>query len=196
MRQKKGLTLVELLITIGLLTVIMGAISSIFAVALKNYQVSITQNNLQKDVNIVLDDISRNIKEAVELPLSYTNKNDETFNRGSDTLILAIPAIGEEQRFLYDINGNVKKDYIIYQIIDDKLHKKAYMDPDSERIDQDGSDKIVLENIENGDGNIFKFENNRLVRTGLTVSKIASKTNVKVSGVNASTKRNEESLND
>jgi prepilin-type N-terminal cleavage/methylation domain-containing protein len=196
MKNKKGLTLIELLIAIGLLTVIMSAISSIFVVALKNYQVSITQNSLQKDLNIVLDDISRNVKEAVELPLMYTTTDDETFNRSGNTLILAIPAVGNEQRFLYDVNGLIIKDYIIYQINGTELSKKAFINADSNRINQDKSDKIVLENIENNGGDFFQYENNRLVKTALAASKIASKTNVKASGMNASIKRNEESLDD
>lgn len=190
MKNKKGLTLIELLIAIGLLTIIMSAISAIFAVAIKNYQVSIAQNNLQKNLNIVLDDISRNVKEAVEIPLSY-----ESYNRTDSTLILAIPAIGTEQRFLYDESGAIKKDYIIYQIIDNKLHKKTFTNADSERINQDGSDKTVLENIETSGNPIFTFnDNNRHVKTKLSLSKVVSKTNVKASGTNIAVKRNEESL--
>jgi prepilin-type N-terminal cleavage/methylation domain-containing protein len=193
MKNKKGLTLIELLIAISLLAVIMSAISAIFAVSLKNYQVSIAQNNLQKDLNIVLDDISRNVKEAVELPLSYTTASNETFNRSENTLILAIPAIGDQQRFLYDENGAMKKDYIVYQIIDNRLHKKTFTDADSERINQDQSDKIVLENINTDVDAVFTFnDNNRHVETRLSLSRIASKTNVKASGMNVAVKRNEE----
>lgn len=192
MRNKKGLTLIELLIAIGLLTIIMSAMSAIFTVALKNYQVSIAQNSIQKDLNIVLDDISRNVKEAVELPLSY-----ESFNRSGDILILAIPAIGLEQRFLYDESGVIKKDYIIYQIIDSKLHKKTFTNADSERINQDGSDKVVLENINTDGDPVFTFnDNNRHVETRLSISRIIAKTNVKASGMNVAVKRNEESISD
>ncbi|MBW6431624.1 prepilin-type N-terminal cleavage/methylation domain-containing protein [Patescibacteria group bacterium] len=197
MRNRKGLTLIELLIAIGLLTIIMSAMSAIFAVALKNYQVSIAQNNLQKDLNIVLDDISRNVKEAVELPLSYTTASNETFNRSGDTLILAIPAIGDEQRFLYDENDAMKKDYIVYQIIGTELHKKAFTDIDSGRINQDESDKIVLENINIGGNPVFTFnDSDRHVETRLSLSRIVSKTNVKASGMNVAVKRNEESVSE
>lgn len=194
MRAKKGLTLVELLIAMALLVVIMSAVSSIFATALRNYQVQVVQNTLQRDLNVVLDDISRSVKDAVEIPTSYEAPNGEVFIRtpNSSTLVLALPAIDENQQFIYNQAGRVEKDYLIFQLIESELHKKIFAYEMSSRFPQNNSDKIVLEDISQLSFNYFN--NSRLVETKISLEKGVLKTSIKINGENKSVKRNEESI--
>jgi prepilin-type N-terminal cleavage/methylation domain-containing protein len=184
--KKRGFTLAELLIAIVLLSIIMAAVSAIFSVALKNYQVSFTQSGLQKDVNLVMDNISRDIKQSVEIPNEYNG-----IVRSSSTLILSLPAIDENENFLYNADL-LEKDYVVYRKVDDKLHKMVFASPLSVRYSQNNSDKILMENVFELNFLYTPADNTTKVESALTISTEVSKTTLNVTAKSTANRRNDE----
>jgi prepilin-type N-terminal cleavage/methylation domain-containing protein len=140
---KKGLTLVELLVSMVIFSIILAATSNIFIVALKNYQVSMAKSSLQNEVNFLLDDIANNAKLATEIPASY-----DIYNRPESQLILAVPAIDASRNFLYS-GSNLLKDYYVYYLDNGSLHKKIFSNNEASiRFSENGIDSVVLTGVE------------------------------------------------
>lgn len=173
---KKAFTLVELLISISLLASIMVASTAIFVSATKNYQISITKSDFQKEINFTIDDIAKNVKSALSVPQTY-----DTFTTSQETLILSLPVLDTDGSFIYTGSVN-EKDYFVYYLSGSDLHLKIYGNPAGIRSSQDGTDKILLSNITQSD--IFSYSPSvsdaSTVTTNLTLSKIVQKTNIKV----------------
>lgn len=128
---KKGFTLIELAVSTALLGIIMSAVTALFVVGIKNYQVESQRSFLQKEVNFVADDIAIQAKQAYAVPETY-----DIYARSADTLILALPAINESENFIYSGN-NLATDYIIYYLADGSLYKKMVADTSSTRADRE-----------------------------------------------------------
>jgi len=184
--KKPGFTLAELLIAIVLLSVIMAAISAIFSVAIRNYQVSFAQSGIQKDLNLVVDGISREVKQSIEIPESHL-----TFERSATLLILALPAINEEDEFIY--NGEeIEKDYLIYQLDQNRLKKITLANPESRRHLTDQSEKIILTDVSDLSFVYTPTFETTKVETSITVSRFISKTNLVIDAKNTANRRNYE----
>ncbi len=187
--KKKGLTIIELIVAIFLLGVIMAAVSTVFSVALKSYHVSFAQSTLQREANLVVDSILRETKQAVSIPETL----GET-ERSETVLILALPAMDEDNNFIYS-GGLFEKDYLIYYLEESELRKKVSASPQSTRYSQDGSDRALLDNVSSL---AFSFtpaglgEETVRVDASITASRIVSRTNVKVEVEGSATKRNYE----
>jgi hypothetical protein len=108
----------ELIISIALLGTIMAAVMTLFMIGIRNYQRENQRNIMQKEINFTTDDIGTQIKQAAESPGSY-----DSYIRGPQNLILALPAVNEKEDFLY--SGEVLLyDYYIYYLQDGYLYKK------------------------------------------------------------------------
>ncbi|MDD3678704.1 MAG: prepilin-type N-terminal cleavage/methylation domain-containing protein [Patescibacteria group bacterium] len=184
--KKNGFTLAELLIAMVLLSIIMAAVSAIFSVALKNYQVSFAQSGLQKDVNLVVDSISRDIKQSVAIPKEYGE-----ITRSSTTLILALPSIDENQNFIYNADL-LEKDFIIYQKINEDLHKIVFANPASTRYQQNNQNKIIMENVSDLSFIYTPVDHTTNVNFSLSVSILVSKTNLEITAESTANRRNDE----
>lgn len=139
---KKAFTLVETAISIALLALIMTAIATIFITVVKNYQISSQKNNIQREINFVTDDISKNIKLSKGV---LTELNEH--RSGETKLILSLPAIDENENFLYDANGALLTDQFIYYIQGDQLHRIIYSQSGA-RQSRGGQDLILLEDLD------------------------------------------------
>lgn len=186
---KKGLTLVELVVSIAVLGIIMAAVASLFSVAINNYQFSFTQSTLQRETNFVIDNITRDIKQSVEIPKIYGG-----INRGSEKLILALPAVDVDENFLYD-GSSLKKDYVIYYLDGTSLRKSITADPSSKRVNLNGTDRIILENVSSLSfsyiPNILDIETTQ-VDVNMTVTKNTNKATVTIGSDVSAVKRNYE----
>ncbi len=139
--KKRGLTLVELLISIFILGVIGSAIVALFSVGIKNYRASSAKAFMQREVNLAADNITRDIKQSIEILESYNGEG-----RSPTKMFLALPSVDEDNNSIY--NGNdIERDFIIYYLEGTNLHKSAIANASSSRYIEGGSDKIILKNV-------------------------------------------------
>jgi len=180
----KGFTLVELAIAIVILTVIMTAVSSVYAVALKNYQTQSQRSFFQKELNFASDQINRDIKQAVEVPATY-----DTFTLGPTAIILGLPASDSTGNFIYNANI-LQKDYVVYYLLGTDLHKKIYATGLSSRAGQNGSDIVILSDVTAMSANYMPGGIPRQVATSLTLAKTVTGRNVSVTATQTVDLRN------
>lgn len=189
--KKRGLTLVELLISIAVLGVILGAVATLFSAAIKNYQVSSAQTVLQRETNTAIDSITRDIKQSIKIAESYNGTE-----RDEHTLILSLPSIDEDENFIYD-GSTVEKDYIIYYLDGTNLHKVISANSNSERYQEDATDRIILKNISSL---TFSYTPNSpgaettQVNIETNIAKTISKTSISIDIDSTAIKRNYEWL--
>jgi prepilin-type N-terminal cleavage/methylation domain-containing protein len=138
---KKGFTLIEMVISIGLISVLILVAASLFTASQRQYAYTAARTKMQNDLNFSMDSITNNIKLASVVPTSYS-----TYTRGADTLILGIPAKDSNQGFLYN-GANLKLDYIVYFLQSGSL-KRAYFG-DSSGVDAGRSQtpQILVNNV-------------------------------------------------
>jgi prepilin-type N-terminal cleavage/methylation domain-containing protein len=184
-KNKKGLSLIELSVAIALLGIIMAAMVSIFAVAVKNYRIYSQQSALQKEVNFTVDEIGKEIKQSMDMPASY-----DTYTRSDTTLILDLPAVDEDDNFLYD-GGGVISDYYIYSYDSGALTKTVYADSSSKRYPSSGSSYEILSSISSFSFTYSEPDYNEAT-VNLTASKTVYGTNISISSVVTSKPRNKE----
>ena len=140
--RNKGFSLVELIIAIALLGTIMAAVMTLFVVGIKNYRRESQRNFMQKEINFTADDLGTQIKQAAEVPVTYDGTN-----RSAETLILALPAINEDEAFIYN-GDSLLYDHVIYYLSEKDLYKKVV--PDSQSIREEKEEPIL--------GDVSKFE--------------------------------------
>jgi prepilin-type N-terminal cleavage/methylation domain-containing protein len=135
---KKAFTIVEVIIAMGLLGIIMVAVSALFNVGVKNYRTESQKALMQKEINFVADDIGVQIKQAAKVPESF-----DVYNRTASSLILALPAVDIDENFIYS-GGNLAYDHYIYSLSGGNLTKKIVTDANSNRQDRETT---VLNNV-------------------------------------------------
>lgn len=119
----KGLTLIELLISITLLSIIVAVFTSTYVTGISVYTREVRTTNLQNESRIILDRIVSDIKQ------SYSVEN------GSDNNILALaaPSIDSNGNIIYENTGLFKTDLITYWQSGSTLYKKVEPNPASVR---------------------------------------------------------------
>lgn len=140
---KKGFTLIEMIIAIALLGIIMAAVSVIFTVSIKNYRNNIQKSSFQKDINFVIDNISKDIKLATSVPTEY---DPPTYTLSENTLILALPTIDESGNFVY-VGNSPEKDYYIYYLSGNELKRKTFSSPLGIRAIMNEEEISLLSNV-------------------------------------------------
>jgi len=179
---KKAFSLVELIIAMGILGVIMMAVMTLFIIGVKNYSRESQRNFMQKEINFTADDIGVQIKQAAEVPGSY-----DTYTRGSNTLILAVPAIDEDEEFLY-IGDALLYDYFIYYLSGGTLLKKIITNENSIREDKENP---VLKNVNQFECSYTPETETELVSCNLSTSQTISGTTLNFSANKTSRLRNQ-----
>ena len=134
MKSQKGLTLIELLISITLLGLLLGVFTSVYTNGVKVYQREFKQANLQNENRIVLDRIISDIKQAYSVDQTST----------ATSLILLLPAIDEDGDILYEGDDQFKTDQFIYLKSGQSLVKIIAPDIDSTR---EAVDKTILDKV-------------------------------------------------
>lgn len=104
---------------------------ALFAIGIKNYQRESQRNFMQKEINFMADNLGNQIKQAADSPDSYG-----LYTRSSDVLILALPAINEDEDFIYS-GGDIIYDYVVYYLQNGSLYKKIIADDQSYREDKE-----------------------------------------------------------
>lgn len=183
---RKGFTLIELAIAITLLALISAAVGSMYAVAFRNYQSQSQRQHFQKNINFTIDEINRDIKQAVSVPPTY-----DTFTNDPTHIILALPATDSSGNFIFNA-GVLQKDYVVYYLSNGSVIKKTYAQPGSQRYAQNGSSKTLLSDVSGFVASFTPGGVPRQVTLGLTLSKVVSKRNISVSATTTADLRNSE----
>lgn len=135
---KKGYTLIELVISMAILAVIMAAVATILVTSLKNYRTESQKSTFQKELNFVIDNMCKDIKEAAEAPENYN-----PYTLSPTVLILAIPATDSSNNFIY--TGDVlEKDVVVYYLSGQELKRKVIANALGTR---ESSDNTILANV-------------------------------------------------
>lgn len=112
MRQQKGFTLVELLVTLGLAGIIISTVMSFFIANIKNYQAINTSAELQYQSQYIINYMTNKLLEANDI-ISVNGNVDEsgkkdisdiTFKIGSDVLKFQVDA--SDKIIFVDKNSN------------------------------------------------------------------------------------------
>lgn len=120
---QRGLTLVELLISITLLSIIVTVFTSTYVTGISVYTREVRTTNLQNESRIILDRIISDIKLSSEV---VSGSNDTV-------LALAAPSIDANGNIIYEDTGLFKMDYITYWLDGSALYKKVEPHLDSAR---------------------------------------------------------------
>ncbi|PIZ01073.1 hypothetical protein COY62_00375 [bacterium (Candidatus Howlettbacteria) CG_4_10_14_0_8_um_filter_40_9] len=120
---QKGLTLIELLISITLLSIIIAVFTSTYVTGISVYTREVRTTNLQNESRIILDRIVSDIKQSNEV----VSGSNET------VLVLAAPSIDSNGSIIYENTGLFKMDFITYWLDGSALYKKVEPHLDSAR---------------------------------------------------------------
>lgn len=104
--KSKGLTLIELLIVTCIVSVIILALLGLYALGQKYFLSESARADVLRDSRHVLNWVSRDIKEGIEVLSSY-----DTHNASDDCLILKVPSV-DSSGLIIDVENDF--DYIIY----------------------------------------------------------------------------------
>lgn len=140
---KKGVTLIELLITMTVLAVIMTSFTSIYSSGLRTFRQEMTQTQLQSEAQTLADRMTLDIKKS-----RNTIKNYDTFTENERTMILEIPSVDAAGKFLY-IAGNQLTDKIVYYQSGSSLKRKVYSNERSIRMGEHLKEKTLTTNLLN-----------------------------------------------
>jgi len=144
-KQKKGMSLIELMIAMSLLVIISIVIGSIYITGFKTYRQELAQSSIQSNAQTILDSIINDAKNAQSVEETYN-----TYTSGVNSVILRVPAIDSDKNILYS-GSSMLFDRIIYYFEDNAIHKVTYADSSSVRFAQNGLNKTL-------DNNILKLE--------------------------------------
>lgn len=139
--QKRGVTLIELLVAMSLIGVIGLITSSIFSVSARSYRDNIQKSFFQKDLNIVIDGLANVGKGGTEILLTQ-----DGFTIGPETLIIATPAEDEDRNFIYS-GDTLEKDLHIYYLSGTELRRRIISHPLGRLSGRNGSDAPLLKNV-------------------------------------------------
>lgn len=140
LKNNKGLTLIELLISVVILGIILITFTSLYVMGLRIYQSEFRNSNLQAENRIVLDRIMKDTKQSSAIDTIYSTYTSNT----TDTLILMTPSIDVNGDFLYDGQGEFITDTIVYHKTNSDLQKITDPDQNSTRV---AGTKTLISNV-------------------------------------------------
>ncbi|PIS41569.1 MAG: hypothetical protein COT25_02365 [Candidatus Kerfeldbacteria bacterium CG08_land_8_20_14_0_20_42_7] len=139
-QNRKGLTLVELLVSIGIIAIVMVIMVTILASQNSSFQEESIRNKLATDQTQALNDIQYNLISGSEIQASYTD-NGITYTTDENTVVIAMPTIDA----IGDPVANQSDMYIIDKPTASSLmHILLITDPQSGRLAQD---KTAITNV-------------------------------------------------
>lgn len=186
----KGLTLVELGISMAILMTIMVVTGSIFSVSIKSYQTESQRSIFQRDLNLATDLIARDIKQSQAIQSYPPN-----YNLSATTLSLVLPAIDSDNNFIYDLNGNPKTDVIVYfkPAAENNLYKVVFPYAQSKRSQDSAANnpkKILSDYVTSVNFSTSPNSTPRQVDFGITLAKTVSGKLISVSSSDTAISRN------
>lgn len=148
LKNKKGITLVELLITITLIGIVLSIIYNMFFISTKNYENMSNKVELNRDIRSFLIKIQKEISQARKANESYIDENESKGKEG--------PIFIKDQKFcIYvDLDNDRKPELVQYYLENGKLMRKQAKTIDGKYPYLNFSDftepKVVLEKLDEG----------------------------------------------
>lgn len=139
MRQQKGFTLVELLVTLGLAGIIISLVMSFFIANFKSYKTINTESELQYQSQYIINYMTNKILEAnkvisvngdIDASGPITDISDISFKHGTDTLKFEVDInkkiifVDKDPSNRIELGSNAKLN--VTPIPNDKLFAEAY----------------------------------------------------------------------
>jgi prepilin-type N-terminal cleavage/methylation domain-containing protein len=137
MKKKRGVTLIELLVSMILLTIMMVAFTNVYIFGMKTYTEQFIQTKLHSDSQTIIDRITTDVNVAAAIEGSYGS-----YNTGETTLIIKVPALDVNQNFVY-ASGTMVYDRFIYYQEGNSLHKLTIASSSSTRYSQNNENKTL-----------------------------------------------------
>jgi len=135
--KKHGLTLIELLITIGLVGMILIVITGVYVSGFRTYQEELSSSMVQSNAQTILDALATDIKNGMLIEQSY-----DVYVTGTSSIIIRVPAINSDKQIQYS-GTDMLYDRIIYYYQSNEIHKLVFADPSSTRYSANGVDKVL-----------------------------------------------------
>lgn len=135
--KKRGLTLIELLITIGLIGLVLIVITSVYLVGFRTFREELASSTVQSNAQTILDAMVTDIKNGMYIEQTY-----DTYATGTDSIIIRVPAINDEKEIQYS-GSDMIYDRIIYYYQNEEIHKIVFADPTSIRYSKNGIDTTL-----------------------------------------------------
>lgn len=138
--KRKGLTLIELLITMGLIGSVLIVITSVYLVGFRTFREELASSTVQSDAQTILDAIVTDTKNGMLIEPTY-----DTYTTGTNTIIIRVPAVDSGQNILYS-GTDMRYDRVVYYYTGSEIHKVTYADNDSIRYKNNLADTILDKN--------------------------------------------------
>lgn len=147
----RGMTLVEVLASISIFTLVLGSLFSLYFYALHSYQTSSVRLDLQQNVRLAGDFLTRELRHAVELQL--TDKGELSYRLPDDAFCYRIRQKNEEIVLLINntetkIAYNIKILGLTWDDNKKTLHYKIGGDADGQSYSLRSA--VFMPNIEKG----------------------------------------------
>lgn len=104
--RKKGVSLIELLITVAMIGGVVTLLTMVMIDGFKNFDFVSLRANLLSQTSLTLEGISRDIRLANGLPSTFTYSG-QTFNASSTVLILTLPSIDATGQIIPGTNDTI-----------------------------------------------------------------------------------------
>jgi len=141
MIKKRGITLIELLITISLIGLILIVTTSVYLTGFRTYKEQLTSSIVQSNAQTILDALVLDAKNGLLIEATYGS-----FTTGPDCIIIQVPSIDASKNILYSGSDELF-DRVIYYYQNNQIHKITYADPSSVRHSKDGIDTTLDKNV-------------------------------------------------
>jgi prepilin-type N-terminal cleavage/methylation domain-containing protein len=170
---KRGMTLIELLISMTVTSILMLSFSAIWANSIKSSKEQLAQTQIQSETQIIIDKIESDIRKARTTESSYSG-----YTLGAETLIIQIPAIDSAQNILYSGQTQLL-DRVVYYKSGNTVKRKVIANASSIRAAENNTEKTLTTNLVALNFSYIKLNINSPinseVKTTLTLSKKAGK---------------------
>jgi prepilin-type N-terminal cleavage/methylation domain-containing protein len=141
MKKRRGLTLIELLITMGLIGLVLIVITSVYLVGFRTFREELASSTVQSNAQTLLDAMVTDIKNGMYVEQSY-----DEYLTGPNSIIVRVPATNASKQILYN-GADMVYDRVIYYYTGNEIHKIIFANPDSVRYAKHGVDTILDTNI-------------------------------------------------
>ena len=147
MNKKRGLTLIELLITMSLIGIILVVITSVYLVGFRTFREELASSTVQSNAQTILDQIILDTKNGmlIESPLDPFIINGKTYTTGTNMIVIRLPAIDNDKQIIYS-GSDMLYDRIIYYYLNNEIHKVTYAEVSSSRYKNNAADTILDRN--------------------------------------------------
>lgn len=111
--KRRGLTLLEIVVGIGLAALILGALYGVFATSYRSYSVSVNKAELNQNARIALERLSRDLRQTPRVVTTLPPNDTDPLNPPPSTLMFQ------------DGHNTSKIQYITYLLSDGNLYRKT-----------------------------------------------------------------------